>query len=253
MPRTSERRPVTRLDPAVRRTQIIESAARLFERRDPVEVPFEEIADAAGVSRALVYNYFGDRGGLPSRRVPAPLPGASTTTWPRPPIRRRRPRSASGTRCEAYLAYAAEHPGAWRLLHGGPGQRPPRRRRGQEPADGRARPPLGRLDGPGSWPSPSSGCLEAATIEWLTSAADDVPADRLGEVLSDLLWAGHGRACDRHGIAVPAGSRAALDREVGGLDRGDLSAAFAREARPGRGRPGRRPTASASIGLAADP
>ena len=36
----------------------------MFKGRDPSEVTFEEIADAAGVSRALVYNYFGDRRGL---------------------------------------------------------------------------------------------------------------------------------------------------------------------------------------------
>ena len=35
-----------------------------FQGRDPAEVTFEEIADAAGVSRALVYNYFGDRNGV---------------------------------------------------------------------------------------------------------------------------------------------------------------------------------------------
>ena len=60
----ADRRPVTRLDPAVRRTQIVEAAAAAVRGPRPAEVTFEEIADAAGVSRALVYNYFGDRGGL---------------------------------------------------------------------------------------------------------------------------------------------------------------------------------------------
>ncbi len=54
----------TRLDPELRRSQIVEAAVRVFSETDPVEVTFEEIAEAAGVSRALVYNYFGDRGGL---------------------------------------------------------------------------------------------------------------------------------------------------------------------------------------------
>lgn len=59
---TTERR--TRLTRDVRREQIVEAAARVLIGRDPTEVTFEEIADAAGVSRALVYNYFGDRHGL---------------------------------------------------------------------------------------------------------------------------------------------------------------------------------------------
>ncbi len=36
----------------------------MLQGRDPASVTFEEIAEAAGVSRALVYNYFGDRQGL---------------------------------------------------------------------------------------------------------------------------------------------------------------------------------------------
>jgi AcrR family transcriptional regulator len=47
-----------------RREQILDAATVVFEGRDPAVVTFEEIADAAGVSRALVYNYFGDRNGL---------------------------------------------------------------------------------------------------------------------------------------------------------------------------------------------
>jgi AcrR family transcriptional regulator len=54
----------TRLAREERREQIVDAAAEVFRGRDPAEVTFEEIADAAGVSRALVYNYFGDRGGL---------------------------------------------------------------------------------------------------------------------------------------------------------------------------------------------
>jgi len=54
----------TRLAREERREQIVDAAAAVFRGRDPAEVTFEEIADAAGVSRALVYNYFGDRNGL---------------------------------------------------------------------------------------------------------------------------------------------------------------------------------------------
>jgi AcrR family transcriptional regulator len=53
-----------RLDPAVRRAQLVQAAASVFRGREPSEVSFEEVADAAGVSRSLVYAYFGDRGGL---------------------------------------------------------------------------------------------------------------------------------------------------------------------------------------------
>jgi AcrR family transcriptional regulator len=54
----------TRLGREERREQIVDAAAEVFHGRNPAEVTFEEIADAAGVSRALVYNYFGDRDGV---------------------------------------------------------------------------------------------------------------------------------------------------------------------------------------------
>jgi AcrR family transcriptional regulator len=57
-------RPRRRLSPEARREQIVEAAVALFAERDPGELTLEEIADGAGVSRALVYNYFGDRNGL---------------------------------------------------------------------------------------------------------------------------------------------------------------------------------------------
>ncbi len=54
----------TRLDPEVRREQIIDAAEAVFAGREANEVTLEEIAEAAGVSRALVYNYFGDKSGV---------------------------------------------------------------------------------------------------------------------------------------------------------------------------------------------
>jgi hypothetical protein len=75
------------LDPELRRSQIVEAAVRVFSETDPVEVTFEEIAEAAGVSRALVYNWRP----ADSRRVPAHLPRAE-----RQPQRHHRPAGAAG-------------------------------------------------------------------------------------------------------------------------------------------------------------
>lgn len=54
----------TRLEPTVRRELILDAAERVMADRMPGDVTFEEIADAAGVSRGLVYNYFRDRTAL---------------------------------------------------------------------------------------------------------------------------------------------------------------------------------------------
>lgn len=60
----ASRSTTTRLDPEVRRELILDAAERVMADRLPAEVTFEEIAEGAGVSRALVYNYFSDRTGL---------------------------------------------------------------------------------------------------------------------------------------------------------------------------------------------
>ena len=64
MSRSSTKTKPTRLSPAARRAQLIDVASRLGVGRQASSVGFTEIAAAAGVSRSLVYVYFGDRGGL---------------------------------------------------------------------------------------------------------------------------------------------------------------------------------------------
>lgn len=199
MANTTARRTVTRLDPAVRRTQIIEAAARLFAARDPAEVPFEEIADAAGVSRALVYNYFGDRGGLlaavylhhfdaVNERLRSAAPAGA------PASERMRAVVA------AYLDFAAEHPGAWRLLRVAravdhPLVQEARRQRMREIAEGWGGSPEALIVAYGL-----TGLLEEATIEWLQSAGT-TGAERIGEVLHNLMWRGLA-SLDNHGLTI---------------------------------------------------
>ena len=196
---TSDRRPVTRLDPAVRRIQIVEAAARLFEDHDPLVVTFEEIADAAGVSRALVYNYFGDRGGLlaavflhhfgsVNAAIRTAVAEAGTAE------------ERFGATVRAYLEFAVAHPGAWRLLSVA--------RANDHPAVVQAR-ELRMLELAAAWGGTTQarivasglvGMLEAATLDWLR-ATDEVGVDDAAAMLLDLLWRGlPGLA--RHGIDV---------------------------------------------------
>ena len=198
MPKTTERRTVTRLDPVVRRTQIIEAAARLFEDRDPAEVPFEEIADAAGVSRALVYNYFGDRGGLLAAVYLHHFDAVNAK------LRKAAPDGATPSErvraiVDAYLEFAAEHPGAWRLLRVAraidhPRVQDARRLRMREIAEAWGGSPEALIVAYGI-----TGLLEEATIEWLQTTHSS--PDRVADVLHDLMWNGLA-SLDDHGLTV---------------------------------------------------
>jgi AcrR family transcriptional regulator len=185
---STERRTVTRLDPAVRRIQIVEAAARLFEDHDPLLVTFEEIADAAGVSRALVYNYFGDRGGLLAavylhhfESVNEHLrkaidPGSD-------------PEQRFAATVRAYLEFAISHPGAWRLLsvaraNDHPAVVQARERRMVELATGWGGSVQARIVA-----YALVGMLEAATLDWLR-VTEEVPLDDAAALLLDFVWRG---------------------------------------------------------------
>jgi len=196
--RATERKPVTRLDPETRRTQIIEAATRLFEERDPSDIPFEEIADAAGVSRALVYNYFGDRGGLLAavllhhfEGVNAHLTAAMDPADP--------PSDRVRAIVGAYLEFAAAHPGAWRLLRVARAVEHPlvlqaRRDRMAEIATA-----FGGSDDALVVAYGITGLIEEATIEWLQAGSRD-PA-RVTALIHALLWSGL-ESLERHGLAM---------------------------------------------------
>jgi AcrR family transcriptional regulator len=177
----------TRLDPEIRREQIVDAAARVLEDRDPAAVTFEEIADEAGVSRALVYNYFGDRGGVLAavylralHRLDAELAEAFKPDLP--------PGEQVREIVRCYLRFAHGNSSAWRVLHMAgtmthPSVQGARRKRMLKLAETWGGGPEARVVAFGV-----VGMLEAATVDWLCTR--DVEPDRMADVLTTLLWTG---------------------------------------------------------------
>jgi AcrR family transcriptional regulator len=187
----------TRLAREERREQIVDAAAEVFRGRDPAEVTFEEIADAAGVSRALVYNYFGDRSGLVEavykRNVGLlawRVGEALATTKGR--------ENALRALVEVHVAFAQEDPGGYRYASGEPAFA-----RLPELEDRRVATIAANFGGSVDAHVVSRGWLSAIqmmVIYWLDHP-DGVPAERLVELITAFLR-GAIAAVDSLGLAL---------------------------------------------------
>ena len=98
-----------RLTTEQRRHELIKAAAHLFGTRPYDDVSIDEIAEAAGASRALLYHYFASKQQL----VRAVVEHESTAL--RAAIQGQELSSALA----AYLDYVESHPHGYRLLHQG--------------------------------------------------------------------------------------------------------------------------------------
>jgi AcrR family transcriptional regulator len=179
----------SRLDPEARRAQIIESAAGVFRGRDPATVRFEEIAHAAGVSRSLVYAYFGDRGELIAEVYLHSLAGLDeelSVLLRDLPLDECRLRHLVRT----YLELARENAEQWRLFAAAgavdhAAVRAARDARCQRIADTWGGGPAARLVARGV-----VAMLEAAASEWIEH--QECSLDDAADLLTRALWAGVG-------------------------------------------------------------
>jgi AcrR family transcriptional regulator len=194
-------RPRTRLDPEVRREQIVEAAEQVFQGRDPADVAFEEIAEAAGVSRALVYNYFGDKGGLIAavylrslRRLDEELDRAVDPDAPDGE------RLHSVVRC--YLRFANENSAAWRLIGSTATMEHPEVLSARNDRFAKLARNWGDTAEARVAARAVIGFLESATLDWLEYR--DLDVDRLADLLFTILWTGLS-AVDRSEAQVPTG------------------------------------------------
>jgi AcrR family transcriptional regulator len=182
-----ETKPHQRLDPATRRALLVEAAAAVFRGRDPTEVSFEEVAEAGGVSRSLVYAYFGDRGGLIAavylhnlERLDAELGRALDERLP-DEVRLRR-------LIRRYLIFARDNRASWDLMAAAGALQHPaiqgaRRARIERIAAAWADEPSARLVARGV-----VGLLEAGAQDWVDYR--DCGIERATDVLQAVLWEG---------------------------------------------------------------
>lgn len=182
-----ETKPHQRLDPATRRALLVEAAAEVFRGRDPTEVSFEEVAEAGGVSRSLVYAYFGDRGGLIAavylhnlERLDAELGRALDERLP-DEVRLRR-------LIRRYLLFARDNRASWDLMAAAGALQHPaiqgaRRARIERIAAAWADEPSARLIARGV-----VGLLEAGAQDWVDYR--DCGIERATNVLLAVLWEG---------------------------------------------------------------
>jgi len=177
--------------PEERRAEIIRAAHRALEAGDPNTVTFEEIAAEAGVSRALVYSYFGDRGGLLAAVYQELLEPLDATF--RAALTAEAPLAERWRHVvEAAVGFATDSPGGWHSVgllaaSGHPAVRAARAAR----ISGLAR----ELEGT---PAPEAevvtgaviGLLESAIMNWLDDPT--MPAERFTELLTGLVTSGVG-------------------------------------------------------------
>ncbi|HKY66205.1 MAG TPA: TetR/AcrR family transcriptional regulator [Acidimicrobiales bacterium] len=178
-----------RLEPAARRLQIVEAAIEVFRGRDPATVRFDEVARAAGVSRSLVYAYFGDRGELVAAvhlHTMRDLDAELSQLLADVPVDESRLHRVVRT----YFGIVERNAESWALFSAGgaldhPALLEARRARCQRIADTWGGGPAELLLARGI-----VGMLEAAASEWLVQRACSL--DDAANLLSRALWRGVG-------------------------------------------------------------
>ena len=171
----------------MRRQQIAEAAARVFSEHDPSEVSFETVAEEAGVSRSLVYSYFGDRGSLFAAAYTYELARLdSEIDEALESLGSDRDRLARAI--TSYLAFAWRHQKELELIASASASRHPAVReavvtRTRQIANSLGGTPRARLVVRGV-----IGMLEAAAVHSLQHR--DVPPEELAELLTQVIWGG---------------------------------------------------------------
>jgi AcrR family transcriptional regulator len=171
----------------VRRQQIAAAAARVFAEHDPSEVSFEAVAEEAGVSRSLVYSYFGDRGSLFAAaytyelaRLDAEIDGALESMGS--------DRDRLATAVGAYLEFAWRHRKEWELIASASASRHPAVREAVVARTDQIARTLGGSPEARLLVRGVIGMLEAAAVHTLEQ--DDVDHGTLADLLTQVIWAG---------------------------------------------------------------
>jgi AcrR family transcriptional regulator len=178
-----------RLDPEARRAQLVATARELLEEHGVDTMSVEAVADAAGVSRSLVYAYFGDRDGLVAEVYLQVRTELDTALMPYAPRVVPRSQVALAGSIERCMDFARLQPAAWRLIVTDSVRRHPtvvqaRLERVEDLVGGPNRPGSGRhlvVDA-------VLGLMEAGVLHWVDYS--ELSASHAARLLAAVLWQG---------------------------------------------------------------
>lgn len=195
-----------RMSPARRRRQIVDAAGVIFETRDPLEVTFEEVAETAGVSRGLVYRYFGDKGGLvaavylrSSQRFDAAIESALDGAVD--------PHDRLTGMVRTYFRLAEANAGAFRRFASLASVHHPKVEAAREQRLRRIAARWGDTEEAAVVARAVVTMLESTALDWLDRHWPDL--DRTAEMVATLLWGGVSTFSQAGTVTVP-GPRGAL-------------------------------------------
>jgi AcrR family transcriptional regulator len=199
-----------------RREALLDAAIEVIRERGP-DASMEDIARRAGITKPVVYRYFGDRAGL-YRAVAERYCATLRSDFLATVSRRRDLRMLVTTAIDHYLAFIEAEPGVHRfLLQPQPDQRgtarPPRAYSwhvGEEIAAAlRQRLEAAALDTETArpWGHAIAGMVQAAGTWWCDHDDTAMPRAKLVEHLVTLLWLGLGSATEALDLVEPAPAR----------------------------------------------
>jgi AcrR family transcriptional regulator len=180
---------------ARRREELLDAADRVIRRSGP-EVPMDEIAAEAGITKPILYRHFGDKDGLYEALAERYVQELAQAIRPVAQTDNARNRLAAGI--DAYLSYIEREPERYRFLLGaverpGTSSLVAEFRRGQVADCAGAAvenlrragfdPEIGEL-----WAHCVSGMVRSAGIWWLETRS--LSREQLAEHLTALLWEG---------------------------------------------------------------
>lgn len=178
----------------MRRAQILDAAEVVLASRDPVDVTFEHVAEVAGVSRALVYNYFRDKSTLLAelylRNFAELTQAVSVAVGARDLALEDRLRAVVA----AYVSFADAHPSTRKLLgHPEAMEHPAVRCARRDHAETIAS-LWGATDEARIVACGLVGFLEAAVLEWVDESG--LGTDQAIDVIHAQLWWGFADQAD---------------------------------------------------------
>ena len=103
-----------RLDPEERRAQLIELGVRMLSSETPERVPVDEIAEAAGISRGLLFHYFPTKRDFFIEIVHRQVREVGELTVSDPSLS---PLDDLRVTVDAYIAYVEENAQSWVTVH----------------------------------------------------------------------------------------------------------------------------------------